>query len=169
MPELSVTLEQIRADLEQFIVDKVIDEKRVSYYSEFVESAHKQKLAWALSNKFEPIKSIQIYDAYKLIYDSLFDTKLALLEAKKRGENPTTAERLLPYFQSLVLFTKRLEAELEEGKSRANFNDIEDKVKTLRSEAIFSGILKEDKKIDSKIYKQLQETAISAIDLDSYL
>ncbi len=165
---LSSKLEEIRSDLEQFIVDKEIDEQKVSTYSEIIEVAHNEKLAWALSSKLEPLKSIQIYSSYKLIYESLLSAKERLLAAKKRGENPTTAELLLPYFQELILFTKMLEVELSNENKDSDFNKIEYKADSLRSYGISSRILSPAEKVNGRFYRDIQKTAIGAINPEAY-
>lgn len=167
MTIISSKLEKIRSDLEQFIVDKEIDEQKVSTYSEIIEVAHDEKLAWALSSKLEPLKSIQIYGSYKLIYESLLSARERLLAAKKRGENPTTAELLLPYFQKLILFTKILEGELSNENKDSNFNKIEYQANNLRSDAILSGILSNAEKVDIGLYRKIQKTAIDTTNLEA--
>lgn len=164
---LSERLDEVRNDLERFIADKDIDAKRVSEYSEIIETAHEEKLAWALSQKFEPVKSLQIYDSYKLIYDSLSNIKILLLDAKRRHENPTTAEIILPYINKLTLFTKKLEVELKIEENNIDFNSIEDKTDTLRKEAILKNIIKAVEEVDYKFYKQIHETALEAIKSDT--
>ncbi|PIT85111.1 hypothetical protein COU36_05125, partial [Candidatus Micrarchaeota archaeon CG10_big_fil_rev_8_21_14_0_10_59_7] len=118
---LSQHVEEVRSDLEAFISTREIDIEKVEKYDRYIELSHNKKVEWALSTKFEPINSLRVYIGYKLIHDSLKNSQIKLKEAKSRGENPTTAEKLQPYFSELVLFTKIFEKELEKDQTEINF------------------------------------------------
>lgn len=160
---VSEGLDRIRTDLEKFIANKDIEEEKVKNYSEIIETAYKEKAAWALSQKFEPIKSLDIYDSYKLVYDFLCKMQTLLLDAKKRHENPTTAEKILPYINKLTLFTKMLETELHDEEKDIDFGYFENQAKVLREEAKFNELIESVEKVNINFYKLIHETALNTI------
>lgn len=159
MATLSSKLNDIRSDLEQFAISKKIDVRKVSNYSEIIEIAHDKKLDWALSDKFDPLKSIQIYRSYKLIYESLLSARGLLLASEKRGKSYEITKILLPYFQKLIIFTKMLEKELSVGNKAGDFNKIEYMADSLRSYGISLKIVSPTEKVDGRIYRNIRKTA----------
>ncbi|MFA5930325.1 MAG: hypothetical protein WC861_05570 [Candidatus Micrarchaeia archaeon] len=157
-------VEDVRKDLEDFIASGQIDEEKVENYKKHIEFAHQKKMEWALSERFEPINSIRVYGAYRLIYDSIMGGQFQLKEAKKRGENPITAERLAPYFSQLVVYTKLLEAELTKDKE-IRFGLIERYTRELTTNAESQGLIYRKNGANKEIYDKIQSTVFETIKL----
>jgi len=159
---LSVDFELVRKDLESFISTGQIDEDKVEYYDKYIEAAHKKKLEWALSERFEPVNAVRIYGAYRLLHDSIVGGQIRLKEAKRRGENPITAELLQPYFSRLVVFTKLLEMELSK-ENDIRFGSIERYTRELSDNAEKLGLLFRHKEGNKEIYDKIQSAVFESI------
>lgn len=164
MTSSTEVVQLVRSDLELFISSKEIDEAKVENYTRFIEILYKKKLEWALSERFEAKNSIKIYGAYRLLYDSLVGSRILLTEAQRRGENPTTAEKLFPYFSKLVIFSKILETELIKN-NEMSFSNIENRTIDLSKEAEALGIMFGAAGTNRAVLEKIQATITEAINL----
>ena len=110
------SIKSIQGMLQGFISSKRIDTDNMASIDASLQAINSYKQSFAKSKK-DNFEIVKVFGGLNVIENFLKVAKLRLYDAKKRGENPTTAERLLEYNQELIPLIQDIEDYHKNGKA----------------------------------------------------
>ena len=162
---LSEKIRKLSNDINYFIETKVIDSNRVKNYEDAIKIAKSFRQEWALNNKIKPFEALIIFSAYNATYHALCGIEKTLKIGIACGDNPTSAERVQPVFNTILELANELDffnEEFSEGRhSQTSIDSLKQKTETVylagRSAKILPTLKEEIKQLGAKRLEEVSD------------